>query len=271
MSPAALGVDTLLLSCRVLGRGVEHAILRRLGEIARGRGLPSVELRYKPTARNEPAKTFAESVASLFRVQEQDQIKYRIPVDRTCAIVHQPGLEPEGSTETREPEKRTKSAADVAVSRIGDSERYESLARMLIFPRSILDAVHSRVRERSLSRPLVAPTTDTEHKLLALWQQVLEISRLGVEDNYFELGGTSLMAVRLTAEVWRRFGVKLPLTAILETPTVRTFSRRLNQARNPNSEALIELRPGGSRKFFFVHDGDGETLLYLNLARRMTA
>jgi thioesterase domain-containing protein/acyl carrier protein len=108
-----------------------------------------------------------------------------------------------------------------------------------------------------------------EHRLLALWQEVLGINRLGVEDNYFELGGSSLMAVRLMAEVWRRFGVKLPLTAILESPTVRAFSRRLNQERNPNSEALIELRPGGPRKFFLVHDGDGETLLYLNLARRM--
>jgi thioesterase domain-containing protein len=62
--------------------------------------------------------------------------------------------------------------------------------------------------------------------------------------------------------------VKLPLTSILESPTVRTLSRNLDQ-RSSCSGSLIELRPGGQRALFLVHDGDGETLLYLNLALRM--
>jgi FkbH-like protein len=56
-------VDTLLLSCRVLGRGVEHAMLRRLGEIAAAQNLSRVDLPIIPTAKNEPAQAFAASVA----------------------------------------------------------------------------------------------------------------------------------------------------------------------------------------------------------------
>jgi thioesterase domain-containing protein/acyl carrier protein len=113
------------------------------------------------------------------------------------------------------------------------------------------------------------PATDTERRLLDLWEEILGIDRLGVEDDYFALGGTSLMAARLFAEVSRRFAVKLPLTAILEAPTVRALSRHMEQERTSPARSLIELRRGDPRKLFFVHDGIGETLLYLNLARRM--
>ncbi len=61
-----LTVDTFLLSCRVLGRGVEHAMVRRLGKIAQLAGLEQVSLLHVPTVRNIPAKAFADSVAAQF-------------------------------------------------------------------------------------------------------------------------------------------------------------------------------------------------------------
>jgi thioesterase domain-containing protein/acyl carrier protein len=113
------------------------------------------------------------------------------------------------------------------------------------------------------------PATDTERKLLTLWQELLNIDELGVEDDYFALGGTSLLAARLFAEIDRRFGVRLRLTAILDAPTVRALARYIEPQRTERSEVLIELKRGAARNLFLVHDGDGETLLYRNLARRM--
>jgi FkbH-like protein len=263
-----LSVDTLLLSCRALGRGVEHAILRRLGEIARGRGHLGIDLRYKPTSRNEPARAFAESVAARFRVEEQGQIIYRIPVDDACAVVLQTDRDSAQTIKPGESENRRNATTSGSQPQVHRSERYERLARTLVSPPRILDAVR-RGRVRLSHRKPIAPATDIERRMLGLWQELLAVDGVGVEDNYFELGGTSLMAVRLAAEVSRRFGVKLPLTTILESPTIRSFSLRLNEQRNPNSEILIELSHGCPRNFFVVHDGDGETLLYLNLARRM--
>src|SRR6185295_13163622 len=51
-------VDTLLLSCRVLGRGVEHAVVAELGRRALAARKPIVELPYRPTAKNAPAREF---------------------------------------------------------------------------------------------------------------------------------------------------------------------------------------------------------------------
>ena len=61
--------------------------------------------------------------------------------------------------------------------------------------------------------------------MLALWQEVLGIPDLGVEDDYSAAGGTSLLAARLFSLVTQRFGVRLPLTTILDHSTVRKLAR----------------------------------------------
>jgi FkbH-like protein len=78
----AIVVDTLLLSCRVLGRKVEHRIVARLGNIARERGLSRVDIAFVPTKKNKPALDFLQSVASQFR--EKDV--YRIPAEQAAQV-----------------------------------------------------------------------------------------------------------------------------------------------------------------------------------------
>ena len=269
-----LAVDTLLLSCRVLGRGVEHAILRRLGELAREQGLSHVYLPFLATPKNEPARAFADGIAAQFRSDERDGMVYRIPTNDACAITHRPGHDPAAVIEALKSEENRSSASGssstIPASIKRRSERYENLARTLATGKDVLHAVRLRgARKRTLPGAPTKPITDTERKLLSLWQEVLDINGLGVEDDYFALGGTSLLAARLFAEITRRFGVKLRLTSILEAPTVRALSRRLEPQRIERSSTLIELKPGGPRNLFLVHDGDGETLLYLNLASHM--
>jgi FkbH-like protein len=266
-------VDTLLLSCRVLGRGVEHATLRRLGEIAADRGLTHVDLRYTPTSKNEPARAFAESVAAEFRIEEQNQVIYRIPTAYARGIAHRPGHDPEAVVNARKSEEKKATAAKSprdSMSQPGPSERYSRLAREYTSGKALLAAVRTKTaRARGLPGRLENAATDTERKLVTLWQELLNIDELGVEDDYFALGGTSLLAARLFAEIDRRFGVKLRLTAILDAPTVRALARYIEPQRTQRSEVLIELKRGAARNLFLVHDGDGETLLYRNLARRM--
>src|SRR5277367_2937840 len=265
----AFSVDTLLLSCRVLGRGVEHAILRRLGEIAKQRELARVDLRFVPTAKNEPARAFAESVVGGQYTEEQE-IVYRVPIERACTIIQTPGHDPLAVTQARMSETNKSSATGMRPDTSNRSERYAKLAQTLVSGRSVLEALRaSYARSRTLPSPPVAADTYTERELLGLWRENLGLDQLGVEDDYFALGGTSITAARLIAEIWRRFGVRLPLTIILEAPTVRALSRHLLDQHNPHSEPLVKLKGGGPRNLFLVHDGNGETLLYLNLARRM--
>ena len=84
----AIEVDSFLLSCRVLGRGVEHAMLARVGRIARERGKAWVVAPFLPTAKNEPALKFLESVGSLYRERLEDRSIYRFPVNVAESLVY---------------------------------------------------------------------------------------------------------------------------------------------------------------------------------------
>src|SRR6202035_2725942 len=64
------------------------------------------------------------------------------------------------------------------------------------------------------------PRNETEEVLTGIWQEVLGVEQVGVHDSFPDLGGHSLLAMRVTAKVQNRFGVHLPLRAVLESPTV---------------------------------------------------
>jgi FkbH-like protein len=268
-------VDTFLLSCRVLGRGVEHAMLRRLGELAEAAGLEAVLLPYIATARNVPARAFADSVASQFAHADNDGTLYRLPAAVASQIAHRPGHDPAEIVEARlADEKKPGPSASankvVSTTHVDRSERYARLATVVVSGSAVLAALAARNRQsRSIDLPAVGPSSSLETQLLLLWEEVLEIDGLGIDDDFFALGGTSLLSVKLFAEIGRRFGSHLRLTTILDAPTVRTLAVQVARSADQVRTGVVCLRRGGDHNLFLVHDGFGETLLYLNLAKLM--
>jgi acyl carrier protein len=70
----------------------------------------------------------------------------------------------------------------------------------------------------------VGANDDLERTLASVWQQVLGIDEIGVNDNFFDAGGTSLLAVQLIAELARRFGSAAPPTTLFESTTIRALA-----------------------------------------------
>jgi FkbH-like protein len=275
--PNQLSVDTLLLSCRVLGRGVEHAMLRHLGQVAHALGLGEVSLPYIATARNVPARAFADSVASEFVEPAERGTLYRLPTDRAMRIEHSPGHDPDEVIEARIADEKkgaepAEPAEPAAAGASGRSELYSRLASVLVSGQAVREQMAGQARRpRTIGGEPAAPSSAMEAEMLRLWEELLGIDGIGVEDDYFALGGTSLLSVKLIAEIARRFGAQLQLTAILEAPTVRRLALLIDPSTDRQHSSVVCLRPGGAQNLFLVHDGLGETLLYLNLAKRLPA
>jgi tyrocidine synthetase-3 len=70
----------------------------------------------------------------------------------------------------------------------------------------------------------VEPRDRIEKKQVELWQEILEVDRIGIDDNFFQLGGHSLKAIMLASKIHKVMDVKVPLTEIFKTPTIRGLS-----------------------------------------------
>ena len=113
----------------------------------------------------------------------------------------------------------------------------------------------------------VAPRNALETKLAVIWEEVLGRNDIGVDDNYFELGGKSLMALNLMARVNKELDSNLAVTALLLHSTIAGLAREIQQQKAPkvvkNREYLIPLKPEGSKSpVFCIHAGEGHVLFY---------
>jgi amino acid adenylation domain-containing protein len=113
----------------------------------------------------------------------------------------------------------------------------------------------------------IAPRNPTEEKLAAIWAGALGVPRVGIRDDFFEMGGDSIQAVRLIVKILAAFPECQPSLAVLmKAPTVEQFAPTLHGGRADWS-CLVALREGNERPAFFcVHGAGGNVLSMRDLA-----
>ncbi len=200
VAASALVVDTFLLSCRALGRGVEHRMVARLGEIALAHGLQTVEIPFVAAQRNRPAQLFLESLGAapidgVFRLSAVDaaRVQYHPSAGQPAPL---PGPEPAPATP---PPARAP---------------YARIASGLRTPEQISAALRPTSRRRTALCDADAPRTALERDLVALWAELLNVEAVGIHENFFELGGHSLLAVQLLSRVRQIYAVDLSLEVV---------------------------------------------------------
>jgi hypothetical protein len=190
-------VDNFLLSCRALGRGVEHRVMRELGRLAAERGLETVVVPLIVTAKNQPAQQFLESTGAHWRVGSE----YWFPVRALGSLEFTPAITAL-RTEAEKPKAKGK-----ARRRMID---YNRIAHELSTSGQILSAIRRRRMTSGESVPAAdPPSTDAEMRLAAIWSDLLERATIGRGDNFFDLGGHSLLAVLMLVRIKEAFGIDL--------------------------------------------------------------
>lgn len=117
------------------------------------------------------------------------------------------------------------------------------------------------------------PSDAREEALTRLFAQVLGVGTVGPDDAFFDLGGTSLLAVRLVARVREEFGAELTIGSLFESPTPAALAARLGSTGPASEDALdvvLRLRGGDGRTpLFAVHPAGGIAWCYAGLAARL--
>jgi FkbH-like protein len=260
-------VRNLWLSCRVLSRGVEHAMLARLGQIAQVESLSRVDVSYVRTPKNAPARDFLAQFPLIFRDEIENGFLYRFPADFAAGIKFSP-------VAWEEPKQNDGDAVSNKIRPSSDSfssqVSFEWIATFACNAGLILEAVNATTSCAAGVRAAAdVPRNELERQITLIWERVLAISPIGIHDNYFDLGGDSLKAVRIFVEVQELVGQDLPLVTLFEAPTIAQLAELLGDSNwKPHWRSLVPLKSSGTRPpFYCVHGVGGNVIEFRDMIR----
>ncbi|HKN97581.1 MAG TPA: condensation domain-containing protein, partial [Pseudonocardiaceae bacterium] len=98
-------------------------------------------------------------------------------------------------------------------------------------------------------RPYVAPRTRTEEVVARIWSEVLAVDRVGADDDFFALGGDSILSIRVAARLQGEFGTVLPPRALFDNPTVGALALMFEHPTVETMARLVDRRAGSARDY----------------------
>jgi len=205
-------IDTWLMSCRVLGRRVENMVLRAIVEQARREGALKLTGYYIPTDRNKIVERHYPNLGFRLVKSENDIETYELDVS-SAAIEGAPMIvrHIEPAQPGADGSRRTK---DVR----GDVEGQMEEIKLTV-----------QVRNSGSDDTLQA-------QLVQIWKDLLDREDIGTTDDFFELGGDSLLGVQLMIEIEKKFHRRFDISALVAHPTIESLANELAPLATPSCQ-----------------------------------
>ncbi len=114
------------------------------------------------------------------------------------------------------------------------------------------------------------PRDEVELQLVVIWQQAFRRRPIGVHDDFFDIGGDSIIAISVYADIEKVFDIKLPLSTIIEFRTITMLAGLVRKPGQYRYRSLVPIQPGvkGSLPVFGIH-AEGDVIFYKDLARAL--
>jgi len=228
-----LELDSLMLSCRVLGRGVEHKMLRSLGEEALKNNLPSVKVNFSSTSKNLPAKNFLDSVKNgsdslLFSTEHLLELEYD-PESRTA--------------EETQAGKNSSKRESSSVSKKDSSLIFELIGKELQSASSIQNKIKPKKIGNGVGFTASADKSDEEVEriITSIWKSVLEIEQVRPNQHFFDVGGTSLKAVEVLSNLNETFNKNFTVVSLFEHSTIHSLVHMV-QGKPASGDEFSEIK-----------------------------
>jgi amino acid adenylation domain-containing protein/FkbH-like protein len=247
-------LDTLLLSCRVLGRNVEHSILAGLKKYCVSKGIDSLRADYYASPRNKPVLDFMRSCWQEESGQEE-KISFRLEItdiDDSPAFVDFFYMDrfkeiPDKGDKGEKPKKakrgdrpkivRSSYSWEFDMGTVNGTQLQHSHHLLPLTYHTAEGLLQLPVHEGSdrpaplPDIPYIAPGSEMERDLVGIWSEILHIdpSRIGIRTPFFQLGGHSLKAIGLIARIHHRFEARITLNDVFKYPTIEALARFIEQ------------------------------------------
>ena len=125
---------------------------------------------------------------------------------------------------------------------------------------------------QTLAGEMTLPRSAVETSIARIWQELMKLDRVGIHENFFDLGGYSLMAVRVQARIEQDLGVRLPLTSFFHSATIAQLAElvelKIDEGRHWSP--VVPIQTGGNKPpFFGIHARGGGVLFWRNIVNRL--
>jgi amino acid adenylation domain-containing protein len=146
---------------------------------------------------------------------------------------------------------------------------FETLDALPLTPNNKLD--RKRLPEPSRENlTIVPPRDELERQLVRIWEKILDVNQIGIDDSFFDLGGHSLVALQLFVEIEKIWQKKLLLAVLLESPTIAELANIIRTGNTPNWSPLVLLRPSEYKlPLFCIHPLGGNLFDYYTLSKKL--
>ncbi len=222
-------VDTMLLSCRALGKGVEHRMIAELAGRSLHEGKAVIELPYRRTDRNEPAREF---LSRLGTAQDDSDFTLALPAMALASLRYDPSGEAKPAHSEKSALAKNSATSSSGIVRANFSSAMQQLGDEFNTIQSVVAAMESSRRRAQPVADQNAPemmegVSALERSLATIWQKALGRTRIGSTENFFDAGGTSLKAVVVVATIRRELKMNVSIITLFECPTIKLLAAKL--------------------------------------------
>ncbi|MEX0662995.1 MAG: HAD-IIIC family phosphatase [Balneolaceae bacterium] len=240
-------LDSFMLSCRILGRGVEHKMLKSVGEEAIAKGIDSVQINFQKSEKNQPALNFLTSVFEDFSENFSPKIKGYMT---SSAYVSKLSYNPDKSTSFNEIANGRAKDPTPKIPVKHNGLIFEQIAQSLNNTLKITHLLSSNGHS-----PTTLPTEssspikkDTVQIITEIWENVLDKTGIRPDQHFFDVGGTSLKAVEVLSQLNERFNKNLTIVSLFEHSTIQSLVNLIEETPAEDTDFSKIIKRAASRR-----------------------
>ncbi len=237
-----LVVDNMLLSCRALGKGVEHAMLLKLGAIAKQKRTHQIKIIFSRTDVNKPAEQFLRSLKNVKSENKGKEIYFYVKTEQAIKIKFSPC--DESYVASMKGVKNTKGKIFPQNEKLIEIANLSSNLNLFI-ERVLGD--RSILTQPTNGNKFLLNGNEIELLLINIWKEVLCLTTINTTDDFIDLGGNSLLALQILSRIFQKTSLKLPIKEIFDQRNIKSLTlvidNLIKNKRQQKIDISIKLMP----------------------------
>lgn len=218
-----IDVDTFLLSCRALGKGVEHAMIAHIGQFAEGKNKKFVDIAFRKTEKNVAAEKFLIESFIRFQSIQPDKTIFHLPTEIVQDFKFDPdSVKIQSDTPVKTNQVEAKPNIVFRNNLLGEiNADFSNL-------RDIEAAIYSSKKQKSEKTSTHKSPGKLENEILKIWQEVLENPDITKTDNFFDAGGQSISIPQIVIRLKNELDISINIVDVFQYPTVQALAKYIS-------------------------------------------